>query len=111
MACTGNSTQLRKKESCKKLSRTCCYSKSSTLCRPGTKLRCCCKPGYPRSTQLSWCLRFSTQKSTFHDFLAVGRHLVDAGYTSREGLAVWGRSAGGLTLGASLNMDPGVSPM
>jgi hypothetical protein len=49
------------------------------------------------------------QENTFLDFLAVARHLVEAGYTSREGLAVWGRSAGGLTLGASLNMDPGVS--
>jgi hypothetical protein len=49
------------------------------------------------------------QENTFHDFLAVARHLVEAGYTSRAGLAVWGRSAGGLTLGASLNMDPGVS--
>jgi hypothetical protein len=49
------------------------------------------------------------QKNTFQDFLAAARHLVDAGYTSRQGLAVWGRSAGGLTLGASLNMDTGVS--
>ena len=35
------------------------------------------------------------KKNTFHDFLAAARHLVETGYTSKERLALWGRSAGG----------------
>lgn len=41
------------------------------------------------------------------DFLAVSQHLVAQLYTSPERLAYWGRSAGGLTVAAALNMNPG----
>eukprot|EP00775_Hariotina_reticulata_P005284 gene5284-5519_t len=47
-----------------------------------------------------------TKKNTFYDFLAVAHYLVKRCYTSHNKLAVWGRSAGGLTLGACLNMEP-----
>lgn len=40
------------------------------------------------------------------DFLAAARHLFQQQYTSPQHLAIWGRSAGGLTVAAALNMDP-----
>jgi hypothetical protein len=36
-------------------------------------------------------------------------HSYSAGYTRSSRLGLWGRSAGGLTLGASINMNPGVA--
>jgi oligopeptidase B len=44
--------------------------------------------------------------STFNDFIDVGRHLVDAKYTSRQHLYAYGGSAGGLLIGAIINMEP-----
>ncbi|KIZ07341.1 oligopeptidase B [Monoraphidium neglectum] len=44
--------------------------------------------------------------NTFHDLLACARHLVASNYTSPPRLALWGRSAGGLAVGAALNLDP-----
>lgn len=49
------------------------------------------------------------KKRTFQDLLACAHHLALAGYTRPSRLGLWGRSAGGLTLGASLNMHPGVA--
>jgi len=46
------------------------------------------------------------KKNTFTDFIDCGRYLVAEGYTSREGLFAEGGSAGGLLVGAVLNMAP-----
>jgi oligopeptidase B len=46
------------------------------------------------------------KRNTFTDFIAVADHLVAEKYTSRERLAVEGGSAGGLLIGAVLNLRP-----
>ena len=46
------------------------------------------------------------KKNTFTDFIAAADHLVGNGYTSRDRLAISGGSAGGLLIGASLNLRP-----
>ena len=47
-----------------------------------------------------------TKKNTFTDFIACAEHLIQNRYTSRERLAIMGGSAGGLLVGAVLNMRP-----
>ena len=49
------------------------------------------------------------KKRTFEDLAACARHLMSTGVTSSSRLGLWGRSAGGLTLGAAINMDPGIA--
>jgi len=44
--------------------------------------------------------------NTFTDFIDVGHHLVDAGYTATDRLFARGGSAGGLLMGAVVNLDP-----
>ncbi|NIM02354.1 MAG: prolyl oligopeptidase family serine peptidase [Acidobacteria bacterium] len=44
--------------------------------------------------------------NTFTDFIACAEHLIDAGYTSPGRLAIRGGSAGGLLVGAVVNMRP-----
>ncbi|WP_420630048.1 S9 family peptidase [Candidatus Leptofilum sp.] len=46
------------------------------------------------------------KKNTFTDFIACARHLINEKYTNREKLAVNGRSAGGLLMGAVTVMAP-----
>jgi oligopeptidase B len=46
------------------------------------------------------------KKNTFTDFVACARHLVAEGWTSPEKLAIRGGSAGGLLVGAVLNLAP-----
>jgi len=46
------------------------------------------------------------KENTFTDFIACAEHLIDAGYTSSEKLAIRGGSAGGLLVGAVVNMRP-----
>jgi oligopeptidase B len=46
------------------------------------------------------------KKNTFTDFIACAEHLINAGFTNRDKLAVMGRSAGGLLMGAITNMAP-----
>ncbi len=46
------------------------------------------------------------KKNTFTDFIACAEHLIDEGYTRSERLALRGRSAGGLLVGAVLNLRP-----
>jgi oligopeptidase B len=46
------------------------------------------------------------KKNTFTDFIACAAHLIAQGYTSREKLAIYGGSAGGLLMGAVVNMRP-----
>lgn len=46
------------------------------------------------------------KKNTFTDFIACGRHLVKEGYSSPDLLFAMGGSAGGLLMGAVINMAP-----
>ena len=46
------------------------------------------------------------KKNTFYDFIDVGNHLVQKGYTSTDHLYAQGGSAGGLLIGAVINMAP-----
>lgn len=46
------------------------------------------------------------KKNTFTDFIASGEHLVNEGFTSSEHLYAMGGSAGGLLMGAVVNMKP-----
>jgi oligopeptidase B len=50
--------------------------------------------------------KLATKENTFTDFVACARHLVEAGYTSTGRLAAEGGSAGGLLIGAALNLAP-----
>ncbi|MEM1039773.1 MAG: S9 family peptidase [Pseudomonadota bacterium] len=43
---------------------------------------------------------------TFQDFIAAGNHLAAEGFTSRGKMVAMGGSAGGLLMGAVVNMDP-----
>jgi oligopeptidase B len=47
-----------------------------------------------------------TKKNTFTDFIACAEHLIAQKYTSPEKLAAFGGSAGGLLMGAVVNMRP-----
>jgi len=46
------------------------------------------------------------KKNTFTDFIDVSKFLIEEGYTAPEHLYAWGGSAGGLLMGAVLNMAP-----
>jgi oligopeptidase B len=46
------------------------------------------------------------KRNTFTDFIAAAEHLIREGYTSRERLAINGGSAGGLLMGAVVNLRP-----
>lgn len=48
------------------------------------------------------------KKNTFTDFIACADHLVKEKYGSRDRLAIEGGSAGGLLIGATLNMRPDI---
>jgi len=50
--------------------------------------------------------KFLRKTNTFSDFIACAERLVELGYTSPRRLAIRGRSAGGLLIGAVLNMRP-----
>ncbi|HXY42648.1 MAG TPA: prolyl oligopeptidase family serine peptidase [Acidimicrobiales bacterium] len=50
--------------------------------------------------------KLANKPHTFEDFVAVGRHLVEEGWTSPSQLAALGGSAGGLLMGASVNLAP-----
>ena len=50
--------------------------------------------------------RLAAKPTTFADFVAVGRHLVSAGVVAAGRLAARGASAGGLTVGAAINLAP-----
>ena len=50
--------------------------------------------------------KYLRKKNTFHDFVDVASALVANGTTSPEKLAISGRSAGGLLVGASINLAP-----
>jgi oligopeptidase B len=50
--------------------------------------------------------RLLKKKNTFTDFIACAEHLIANRYTSSDRLAIAGRSAGGLLMGAVVNMRP-----
>jgi oligopeptidase B len=50
--------------------------------------------------------RMMNKKTTFTDFISCAEYLVGHGYGSKERLVIEGRSAGGLLMGAVLNMRP-----
>ena len=50
--------------------------------------------------------RMFAKKNTFTDFIAVAEHLIREKWTSRDRLAIEGGSAGGLLIGAVVNMRP-----
>jgi oligopeptidase B len=50
--------------------------------------------------------RMMHKKNTFTDFIASAEYLVAQGYGSKDKLVIEGRSAGGLLMGAVLNMRP-----
>jgi oligopeptidase B len=50
--------------------------------------------------------RMMNKKTTFTDFISCAEYLVSHGYGSKDRLAIEGRSAGGLLMGAVLNMRP-----
>ena len=50
--------------------------------------------------------RMMEKRNTFTDFIAVAEELIARGYTSQEKLAIEGASAGGLLVGAVVNMRP-----
>ena len=50
--------------------------------------------------------KFLRKRNTFGDFIACAQHLVGQGYTRADRLAIRGRSAGGLLIGAVLNERP-----
>ncbi|HEU0054222.1 MAG TPA: S9 family peptidase, partial [Longimicrobium sp.] len=50
--------------------------------------------------------KLMNKKNTFTDFIAAAEHLVRQGYTASDRLAIRGGSAGGLLMGAVLNLRP-----
>jgi oligopeptidase B len=50
--------------------------------------------------------KYLTKLNTFHDFIDCGQFLVDQQITQPDKLAIVGRSAGGLLIGAVCNMKP-----
>ena len=52
--------------------------------------------------------RMMNKRNTFTDFIAVADHLVKEGYTATDRLVIEGGSAGGLLIGAVLNLRPDV---
>jgi len=50
--------------------------------------------------------KLSQKPTTFSDFVSVGRYLIDQGFTTSEQLAIRGGSAGGLLMGAAMNLAP-----
>jgi oligopeptidase B len=50
--------------------------------------------------------KLHAKRNTFTDFVACGRHLVDAGWTAPDRLVADGGSAGGLLVGAAANLAP-----
>jgi oligopeptidase B len=50
--------------------------------------------------------RMMLKRNTFTDFIACAEHLIGEKYTSADRLAISGRSAGGMLIGAVVNMRP-----
>lgn len=52
--------------------------------------------------------RLEKKINTFRDFISAGHYLVERGYAAPDKLVAQGGSAGGLLMGAVINMDPGL---
>ncbi len=50
--------------------------------------------------------KLENRTNTFNDFVDVGRHLLDIGYTAAGRIAISGGSAGGTLMGAAVNQAP-----
>jgi oligopeptidase B len=50
--------------------------------------------------------RMEKKKNTFQDFIDTAHFLVEKKWTSRDKLAIWGRSCGGLLISSVLNQEP-----
>ena len=50
--------------------------------------------------------KYLNKRNTFSDFINCAEHLIDNKFTNPDKLAIEGRSAGGLLMGAVLNMRP-----
>jgi hypothetical protein len=50
--------------------------------------------------------RMKHKKNTFQDFIDTAHFLIDKKWTSRDKLAIWGRSCGGLLVSSVLNQEP-----
>jgi oligopeptidase B len=50
--------------------------------------------------------KLGTKTNTFRDFISAGEALANADYTSRGNIVAYGGSAGGLLVGAAINMQP-----
>ena len=53
-----------------------------------------------------WDGKLFKKKNTFFDFVACAKHLININYTSPEHIYAMGGSAGGLLMGAVLNLEP-----
>jgi len=51
------------------------------------------------------------KKNTFKDFITAANYLFKNNYTSSENLCIWGSSAGGLLIGAVINMYPNIAKL
>ena len=49
---------------------------------------------------------FGKKQNVFDDFFAATRYLIDEKYTDAANLAIWGRSNGGLLMGAAMTQHP-----
>ncbi|MEM9333096.1 MAG: S9 family peptidase [Pseudomonadota bacterium] len=50
--------------------------------------------------------KFAKKPNTFHDFIAAGHALAKSGFTAKGNIVIQGGSAGGLLVGACVNMEP-----
>ncbi|MEX6634361.1 S9 family peptidase [Hyphococcus lacteus] len=50
--------------------------------------------------------KLAKKKNTFSDFAAAGDALIDAGFTAKKKIVIYGGSAGGLLVGATVNLRP-----
>lgn len=50
--------------------------------------------------------RMEKKKNTFQDFIDTAHYLINKKWTSRDKLAIWGRSCGGLMISSVLNQEP-----
>jgi oligopeptidase B len=52
--------------------------------------------------------KYLNKMNTFFDFIDCAKHMVADGYTTKDQLAIVGRSAGGLLIGATVTLEPGL---